>query len=274
MSKLSRDKDGNIIPILSREQNQQKKPINKRLTNRQWNQAIVFYKSGNSVATTCKKYKVTPQAFYRQLRIRGIKKGGLMSVEEFKKIERGSFLTTENVETNNMIENILNDDEVKQKVEAVRDVIDAIPRKERALMSEVIVEESKDSIKRAILNKTEELDTYVKMHKLDKVETEDIKLHFKVYDEVLNILKDKNPVLAKNLSALVGKIMLKANDILDDPKIKSHDLNNVANALCKVNDIMQIIPKTQPLIAQQFNIGNNTNQAQVKKDFDVKVKFI
>lgn len=98
-------------------------------------------------------------------------------------------------------------------------------------------------------------------------------MRLKIYDEVLPILKEKNPILAKNLSAISAKVMIRANALLDTD-LSPRDLNDVATALAKINDILQIIPKTQPLIAQQFNIGGKQDKEVTIKDVDIKVEFI
>lgn len=98
-------------------------------------------------------------------------------------------------------------------------------------------------------------------------------LRLKIYDEVLPILKEKNPILAKNLSAISAKVMIRANALLDTD-LSPRDLNDVASALAKINDVLQIIPKTQPLIAQQFNIGAKQDKEITIKDVDIKVEFI
>lgn len=95
----------------------------------------------------------------------------------------------------------------------------------------------------------------------------------KIYDEVLPILKEKNPILAKNLSAISAKVMLRANTLLDQD-LTPRDLRDVASALACINDILQIIPKTQPLIAQQFNIGAKQEEKTTPKNVDIKVEFV
>lgn len=106
---------------------------------------------------------------------------------------------------------------------------------------------------------------------LSAIENEVFRL--KIYDEVLPILKEKNPILAKNLSVISAKIMTRANALLDTD-LTPRELNDIATALQKINDVLQIIPKTQPLIAQQFNINNKQEKDIESKDVNIKVEFI
>lgn len=76
------------------------------------------------------------------------------------------------------------------------------------------------------------------------------------------------------MSALSAKVLVRANALLDTDDLSPRDLNEVASALSKINDILQIIPKTQPLIAQQFNIGSKESKETTIKDVDIKIEFI
>lgn len=100
----------------------------------------------------------------------------------------------------------------------------------------------------------------------------------KTYDDVLDVVSSTNVRLAKTLSALVGKVMIRANELLDERDLSPKDMSFVVSCLHKANDIMQVIPKTQPLIAQQFNINNQELKRQTPQqaidDYSININFI
>lgn len=100
----------------------------------------------------------------------------------------------------------------------------------------------------------------------------------KTYDDVLDVVSSTNVRLAKTLSALIGKVMIRANELLDERDLSPKDMSFVVSCLHKANDIMQVIPKTQPLIAQQFNINNQELKRQTPQqaidDYSININFI
>lgn len=84
-----------------------------------------------------------------------------------------------------------------------------------------------------------------------------------VLNEVIEIIKAKNPVFAKTLQSFSSKLLMKAFELLDKTD-KPSDLNHLAGVLEKVNNTLQVIPKP-PAIAQQFNIGKES-EASVKRE--------
>ncbi len=100
----------------------------------------------------------------------------------------------------------------------------------------------------------------------------------KTYDDVLDVVSSTNVRMAKTLSALISKVMIRANELLDERDLSPKDMSFVVSCLHKANDIMQVIPKTQPLIAQQFNINNQELKRQTPQqavdDYSININFI
>lgn len=158
--------------------------------------------------------------------------------------------------------------------------IHKIIKDERELTADDLAEldkepEFKDKLNAELKGTQERFEQTIQANKGDIISTDiaNEAMRLKIYDEVLPILKEKNPILAKNLSAISAKVMIRANALLDKD-LTPRELNDVATALSKINDVLQIIPKTQPLIAQQFNIGAKQDKEVTIKDVDIKVEFI
>lgn len=94
-------------------------------------------------------------------------------------------------------------------------------------------------------------------------------------DEVLNIIKDKNPQFARAIQGLGAKLINRTRELLDAPTITAGDINNLASAVSKVNDTLGVFPKA-PSIAQQFNFnqkGDNDSK-EPKKPLEIEVKIL
>ena len=96
-------------------------------------------------------------------------------------------------------------------------------------------------------------------------------------DEVLSIIKDKNPQFARAIQGLGAKLINRTRELLDAPTITAGDINNLASAVSKVNDTLGVFPKA-PSIAQQFNFNQKANDGkdgkEPKKPFEIEVKIL
>lgn len=87
-----------------------------------------------------------------------------------------------------------------------------------------------------------------------------------IVNEVIEIVKKKNPAFANIFQNLSGKILKISNDLLDSGITDTKDLKNITSAMKDINDTLQVIPKP-PAFAQQININkeaNNTSKEFVK----------
>ena len=87
-----------------------------------------------------------------------------------------------------------------------------------------------------------------------------------IVNEVIEIVKKKNPQFANIFQNLSGKILKISNDLLDSGITNTKDLKNITSAMKDINDTLQVIPKP-PAFAQQININkeaNNTSKEFVK----------
>lgn len=84
-----------------------------------------------------------------------------------------------------------------------------------------------------------------------------------VLEEVINIIKTKNPIFAKTLQSFSSKLLMRAFEMLEVAD-KPSDLNQLAGVIEKLNNTLQIIPKP-PAIAQQFNFRKEDKE-QRKED--------
>ena len=87
-----------------------------------------------------------------------------------------------------------------------------------------------------------------------------------IVNEVIEIVKKKNPQFANIFQNLSGKILKISNDLLDSGITDTKDLKNITSAMKDINDTLQVIPKP-PAFAQQININkeaNNTSKEFVK----------
>ena len=87
-----------------------------------------------------------------------------------------------------------------------------------------------------------------------------------IVNEVIEIVKKKNPAFANIFQNLSGKILKISNDLLESGITDTKDLKNITSAMKDINDTLQVIPKP-PAFAQQININkesNNTSKEFVK----------
>ena len=87
-----------------------------------------------------------------------------------------------------------------------------------------------------------------------------------IVNEVINIVKQKNPYFAYIFQDLSGKILKISNDLLDNGITNTKDLKNITSAIKDINDTLQVIPKP-PAFAQQININKDNNNINNNKEF-------
>lgn len=95
-------------------------------------------------------------------------------------------------------------------------------------------------------------------------------------NEVIDIIKRKNPQFATAFQGLSAMMINKSKDILQGEKVTSADINNIAGAMQKMNDTLGVFPK-MPTIAQQFNFndkkGEIVDNKGVKPTLEIKLKL-
>ena len=87
-----------------------------------------------------------------------------------------------------------------------------------------------------------------------------------IVNEVIEIVKKKNPQFANIFQNLSGKILKISNDLLDSGITNTKDLKNITSAMKVINDTLQVIPKP-PAFAQQININKENNNINNNKEF-------
>lgn len=87
-----------------------------------------------------------------------------------------------------------------------------------------------------------------------------------IVNEVIEIVKKKNPQFANIFQNLSGKILKISNDLLDSGITDTKDLKNITSAMKDINDTLQVIPKP-PALAQQININKENNNINNNKEF-------
>lgn len=87
-----------------------------------------------------------------------------------------------------------------------------------------------------------------------------------IVNEVLNIVKQKNPYFAYIFQNLSDKVLKISNDLLDNGITNTKDLKNITSAIKDINDTLQVIPKP-PAFAQQININKENNNINNNKEF-------
>lgn len=97
-------------------------------------------------------------------------------------------------------------------------------------------------------------------------------LHSPLVDEVIKLIREKNPQFAKGFQVIGSLILQKSKEILENTAVTSGDLNNISKAVSNINDTLQVVPKS-PSIAQQFNFGNKTNQNANNGTLKVEIEF-
>ena len=93
-----------------------------------------------------------------------------------------------------------------------------------------------------------------------------------IVNEVIEIVKKKNPAFANIFQNLSGKILKISNDLLDSGITDTKDLKNITSAMKDINDTLQVIPKP-PAFAQQININKevNNNNKEFVKTIEVEI---
>ena len=87
-----------------------------------------------------------------------------------------------------------------------------------------------------------------------------------IVNEVIEIVKKKNPQFANIFQNLSGKILKISNDLLDSGITNTKDLKNITSAMKDINDTLQVIPKP-PAYAQHININKENNNINNNKEF-------
>lgn len=93
-------------------------------------------------------------------------------------------------------------------------------------------------------------------------------------NEIIEIVKQKNPQFAKGFHALSALMIRRSSEILQKDDISSSDIANISKAVSNMNDTLGVFPK-MPTIAQQINIGGKESKNQSKnKNIEVSIEFI
>lgn len=99
-----------------------------------------------------------------------------------------------------------------------------------------------------------------------------------IQQEIIEIVRAKNPEFARSLQVISAKVIKKTNELLDTEINTTRELKDVTAIMKDINDTLQVIPKPAS-INQQINI--ETKQAkekdvenQVKNPIIIDVKFI
>lgn len=93
-------------------------------------------------------------------------------------------------------------------------------------------------------------------------------------NEVIEIVREKNPQFAKGFQAISSLILKRSAELLQKDEITSQDLTNVSKAMSNINQTLGVIPQ-MPTIAQQINInGKSTETNKQDKRIDLDIKFI
>lgn len=93
-----------------------------------------------------------------------------------------------------------------------------------------------------------------------------------IVNEVIEIVKKRNPAFASIFQNLSGKILKISNELLDNGITDTKDLKNITSAMKDINDTLQVIPKP-PAFAQQININKeaNNNNKEFVKTIEVEI---
>lgn len=90
-------------------------------------------------------------------------------------------------------------------------------------------------------------------------------------NEVIEIIREKNPQFAKGFQAISSLILKRSGEILQREDITSNDIANISKAMGNINDTLNVIPK-MPTIAQQFNFGSKDKKSELKP-IDIQIEF-
>ena len=93
-----------------------------------------------------------------------------------------------------------------------------------------------------------------------------------IVDEVIKIVKDKNPAFANMFQNVSAKVLKISNELLNNGITDTKDLKNITGAMKDINDTLQVIPKP-PAFAQQININKevNNNNKEFVKTIEVEI---
>lgn len=93
-------------------------------------------------------------------------------------------------------------------------------------------------------------------------------------NEVIEIVREKNPQFAKGFQAISSLILKRSAEILQKQEVTSQDLTNVSRAMSNINQTLGVIPQ-MPTIAQQINInGKGAEANKQNKTIDLDIKFV
>lgn len=93
-------------------------------------------------------------------------------------------------------------------------------------------------------------------------------------NEVIEIVREKNPQFAKGFQAISSLILKRSAELLQKEEVTSQDLTNVSRAMSNINQTLGVIPQ-MPTIAQQININGKGAEANKKdKTIDLDIKFV
>ena len=92
-------------------------------------------------------------------------------------------------------------------------------------------------------------------------------------NEVIDIIKRKNPQFATAFQGLSAMMINKSKEILQGDKVTSSDINNIAGAMSKMNDTLGVFPK-MPTIAQQFNFSEKNPKTKELPKIDLEIQMI
>lgn len=93
-------------------------------------------------------------------------------------------------------------------------------------------------------------------------------------NEVIEIVREKNPQFAKGFQAISSLILKRSAEILQKQEVTSQDLTNVSRAMSNINQTLGVIPQ-MPTIAQQINInGKGAEANKQNKRIDLDIKFV
>lgn len=93
-------------------------------------------------------------------------------------------------------------------------------------------------------------------------------------NEVIEIVREKNPQFAKGFQAISSLILKRSAELLQKDGVTSQDLTNVSRAMSNINQTLGVIPQ-MPTIAQQINInGKGAEANKQNKTIDLDIKFV
>ena len=94
-------------------------------------------------------------------------------------------------------------------------------------------------------------------------------------NEVIEIVREKNPQFAKGFQAISSLILKRSAELLQKDGVTSQDLTNVSRAMTNINQTLGVIPQ-MPTIAQQININGKSTEANKKDNtkIDLDIKFV